>query len=119
MDKDDAIAAFAALAQGTRLDAVRLLVRAGPDGLPAGEIGRTLGVPHNTLSTHLALLTRAGLIRSRREGRSIIYAPDFGGMQTLIGFLMQDCCNGRPEVCQPVFDSMQAACCGPAERTAS
>ena len=119
MDKDDAITAFTALAQITRLDVVRLLVRAGPEGLPAGDISKTLGVPHNTLSTHLALLTRAGLIRSRREGRSIIYAPDFGGMQNLIGFLMQDCCNGRPEVCQPVLDGLQAACCGPAERTAS
>jgi len=119
MDKNDAIAAFAALAQGTRLDVVRLLVRAGPDGLPAGDIGKALGVPHNTLSSHLALLTRAGLVRPRREGRSIIYAPDFGGMQTLIGFLLQDCCDGRPEVCRPMLDAMQAACCGPAERIAS
>ena len=111
MDKTDAITAFAALAQETRLDVVRLLVGAGPEGMAAGAIGKTLNVPHNTLSTHLAALTRAGLIRARREGRSMIYAPDFEGVRALVGFLMQDCCNGRPEICLPVIEALQAMRC--------
>lgn len=90
--------AFAALSQETRLAAFRLLVRAGQDGLPAGEIARSLGVSPSTLSTHLGLLQRAGLISSERRSRQIVYRADFGGIGTLIGYLMKDCCKGHPAV---------------------
>jgi len=99
MDKKDAIAALSALAQDTRLDAFRLLTRSEPEGMPSGDIARALDVPTNTLSSHLALLTRAGLVTSRRRGRSIVYHADIGGMKCLLSFLTQECCLGRPEVC--------------------
>jgi len=108
MDKTSAIRALDGLAQDTRLDAFRLLVRAGDEGLPAGEIARALGVPHNTLSTHLAVLTAAGLVKSRREGRSIIYSAHFAGIRSLLAFLMEDCCQGRPEACPPAARAMPA-----------
>jgi ArsR family transcriptional regulator, arsenate/arsenite/antimonite-responsive transcriptional repressor len=115
MDMDDAIDGFAALAQETRLAAFRLLVEAGPGGLPAGDIARTLTVPHNTLSSHLAQLSRAGLVTSRRDGRQVIFAADFDGMRTLIAYLIEDCCRGRPELCAPLLDAAMpaqpAACC--------
>lgn len=97
MDKSAAIRALGGLAQDTRLDAFRLLVRAGDGGMPAGEIARSLGVPHNTMSTHLAVLAGAGLVKSRREGRSIIYRADFAGTRRLLSFLVEDCCAGVPE----------------------
>ena len=99
MDTSRALEAFAALAQDTRLAAFRLLVAAGEGGQPAGEIARRLQVPHNTLSTHLAALTRAGLVRARREGRQVIYAADAAGIRALLDFLLRDCCGGRPELC--------------------
>ena len=108
MDKSDAIKALDGLAQDTRLDAFRLLVRAGDEGLPAGEIARALGVPHNTLSTHLAVLTGAGLVKSRRAGRSIIYSADFAGTRSLLAFLLEDCCQGRPEARPPVARKLPA-----------
>ena len=111
MDKSDAIKALDGLAQDTRLDAFRLLVRAGDEGLPAGEIARALGVPHNTLSTHLATLAQGGLVSSRREGRSIIYRVDFEGTRALLAFLLEDCCRGAPELCSPAVDSVLAECC--------
>jgi ArsR family transcriptional regulator, arsenate/arsenite/antimonite-responsive transcriptional repressor len=113
MDVIAATESLAALAQETRLRAFRLLVEAGPEGMPAGEIARRLGVPHNTLSVHLAQLTRAGLARSRRESRSIIYLADLAGVRDLIAFLVQDCCHGRPEACGPLLDAVLplAACC--------
>lgn len=113
MDVIAAIDRFAALAQDTRLRAFRLLVEAGAEGMPAGEIARRLGVPHNTMSVHLAQLTRAGLIRSRRESRSVIYLADFAGVRALLAFLLQDCCRGRPEACGPLLDAAlpAAACC--------
>jgi DNA-binding transcriptional ArsR family regulator len=86
-----------------------LLVRAGADGLPAGEIAREVGVLPNTLSTHLTILGHAGLIHSRREGRSVIYSADYGGMRDLLGFLVADCCAGRPEICGSLIDD--AKCC--------
>ncbi len=107
--------AFGALAQDTRLAVFRLLVEAGAEGMPAGEIARHLGVPHNTMSTHLAILARAGLVASRRESRSVIYAADYGGIRALIAFMVQDCCRGRPEVCAPLLDAAlapaAARCC--------
>ena len=103
---------LSALSQQTRLETFRLLVRCGDEGLPAGEIARALEIPHNTMSSHLAILSNAGLVNSRREGRSIIYSIDFPGVRALMSFLMEDCCQGRPEVCGPALDSVVAGCCG-------
>jgi len=94
-----AIDALSALANPTRLAAFRRLVTAGPEGMPAGEIARLLNVPHNTMSGHLAELSLAGLVDSRREGRSIIYAANLDGLAWLVGFLVGDCCGGRPDAC--------------------
>jgi DNA-binding transcriptional ArsR family regulator len=115
MDKARAIRAFAALAQESRLGVFRLLVRTGADGLAAGEIARALEVPHNTMSSHLAILSNAGLVMSRREGRSIIYAIDLEGTRRLLSFLMEDCCQGKAEVCAPLIACVLPECCGPDE----
>lgn len=88
-----AVAALGALAQESRLAVFRLLVRRGPAGLPAGEISERVGVPPTTLSFHLSQLSHAGLITSRREGRSILYAANYAGMQDLMGFLLENCCQ--------------------------
>lgn len=114
MDESKAASAFGALSQETRLQTFRLLVRCGTGGMAAGEIARTLGIPHNTLSSHLSILVNAGLVGSRREGRSMIYSIDFAGTRSLLSFLMEDCCQGRPEVCAPVLDSVLPGCCTPA-----
>ncbi|MBR0712500.1 helix-turn-helix transcriptional regulator [Bradyrhizobium liaoningense] len=114
MESERIILALAALAQPTRLDCFRLLVKHEPDGLPAGEIAAALAVPHNTMSAHLAVLARAGLVRSRRESRSIIYRADLAVLQQMTLFLLKDCCGGRPEVCAPVIDSL-TPCCPPAK----
>lgn len=105
----EAVDALSALAHGHRLAVFRLLVRAGADGMPAGEIAREIGVLPNTLSTHLTILGHAGLVHSRREGRSVIYSANYDGMRDLLGFLVSDCCAGRPEICAPLLE--QAACC--------
>lgn len=84
---------FDALSQETRLGVFRLLVRAGPDGLPAGALSEELGTPHNTMSFHLNHLSNAGIINSRREGRSVIYSPNFEAVRDLIGFMVKDCCS--------------------------
>lgn len=102
MEENKAIAALGALAQETRLKIYRLLVRSGPLGEPAGGIASALGLAPATLSFHLKELERAGLIFSRREGRQIFYAPDFPAMTGLLDFLMEDCCQGRSEVCRPL-----------------
>lgn len=102
METTDALEGFAALSQETRLAALRLLVRAEPEGLPAGEIARQLGVPHNSLSSHLAILARAGLATSTRRGRTIIYRANLAHMQAMIDFLVMDCCAGHPEICMPL-----------------
>ena len=99
MDEQHATGALAALAQPTRLAVFRLLVREGPAGLPAGEVAARLEVQPATLSFHLAQLERAGLLASRRQGRQILYAADFAAMRALVGFLLDDCCHGRPEIC--------------------
>lgn len=106
METKDALNCFAALAQGTRLAVFQILVRHEPDGLAAGEIARRLNVPHNTMSTHLAVLTRAGLALSDRRSRSIIYRADLDRIDQTIRFLVRDCCNGRPEICQPLLNSL-------------
>jgi ArsR family transcriptional regulator, arsenate/arsenite/antimonite-responsive transcriptional repressor len=97
--------ALGSLAQETRLAIFRLLVEQGPDGLAAGTIAERLGVPTSSLSFHLAHLTRAGLLIQRRAGRSLIYSADFGGMNSLVAYLTENCCQGRPEACGlPVCD---------------
>lgn len=109
MEFGQATEAFAALSQDTRLTVFRLLVEAGAEGMPAGGIARHLGVPHNTMSSHLAILCRAGLVTSRRESRSIIYAADFAGVRALIAFLLRDCCKGRPDAFEPLLDAVLRA----------
>jgi len=109
MEKRAAIEAFAALAQEHRLKVFRLLVRAGPSGLAAGDIAAQIGVPPSTLSHHLAHLERAGLLRSWRVERRIFYAIDFEGTRRLIAFLTEDCCQGRPELCG--YDEAAEVCC--------
>lgn len=109
MDTKQAIDALGALAQDTRLRVFRLLVTAGPEGLPAGAIAESLGTATSTLSFHLAYLSRAGLVVSRRESRSIIYSANFDGMRGLLDFLSQDCCRGRPEMCRPAAAAKPSA----------
>jgi ArsR family transcriptional regulator len=94
-----ALAALAALGQPTRLEIFRLLMRREPHGVPAGAIADTIGCPHNTLSSHLSILARSGLVRGTRDGRSIIYRADVQGIRALVTFLITDCCDGHPEVC--------------------
>ncbi|PZR09187.1 MAG: transcriptional regulator [Azospirillum brasilense] len=114
MDNQEALACLGALSQGTRLDTFRLLVRHEPEGLPAGEIARQLDVPQNTMSTHLAILTRAGLLRSERQSRSIVYRADLDRLRDVTVFLVKDCCDGRAEVCQPLLTAL-LPCCPPEE----
>ncbi len=110
MEPTSALLSLAALSQSTRLDAFRLLVRHGPDGLPAGEISDHLAIPANTLSSHLGVLTRAGLIKSERRSRSIIYRVDLDRFRDLILFLLKDCCGGRADLCEPLLAEL-APCC--------
>lgn len=110
MDKKHALEAFAALSQDTRLDVFRLLVQVGPEGLPAGEVGDRLGVRQNTMSANLQVLSHAGLIRGEREGRSIRYFADIDGLKGLLSFLLEDCCGGAPELCQPVISKIACMC---------
>ena len=117
MDISTAVKALGALSQESRLEAFRLLVRSGSEGMAAGEIARRLRIPHNTMSSHLSILANAGLIGSRREGRSIIYSIDFTGTRELLSFLMEDCCQGRPELCAPVLDSLLPGCCATSNTT--
>jgi ArsR family transcriptional regulator len=101
MEKHDAVAALAALAQDNRLDVFRLLVRAGPEGMPAGAVAAALDLAPNTLTFHFDRLRMAGLVAVRREGRSMIYAAQFDTMNALLGFLTENCCAGAPETCAP------------------
>jgi ArsR family transcriptional regulator len=101
MRKQDAVAILAALAQDNRLDVFRLLVEAGPEGMPAGHIARSLRLPPNALTFHLDRLREAGLVTVRREGRSMIYTARFEAMNALIAYLTDQCCQGRPELCKP------------------
>ncbi len=112
-----AVEALSALAHASRLAVFRLLVRAGEPGMAAGEIAREVGVRPNTLSTHLTILGHAGLVRSRRDGRSIVYSADYAAMGDLMGFLVADCCAGRPEICGALPEiAEQAACCVAVEK---
>jgi ArsR family transcriptional regulator len=112
MDFESSVAALSALAQPTRLEVFRLLIRNEPGGLPAGEIARKLNVPHNTMSTHLNILSRAGLISAKRQSRSIQYCVVLEAVRSLVVYLLKDCCDGRPELCQPLLDDL-TPCCRP------
>jgi DNA-binding transcriptional ArsR family regulator len=110
METTDAVKRLSALAQEARLEVFRLLVKAGPDGLAAGEIARTLQTAPNTASAQLLVLSNAGLIRARRDGRSIIYSVDFDAMSALLIFLTEDCCGGRAEICAPLAAAATSFC---------
>jgi ArsR family transcriptional regulator len=108
MESNTAIKRLSALAQESRLAVFKLLVKAGPDGVAAGEIAQSLGLPANTLSAQLAILANADLVTGRRAGRSIIYSANFAVMSDLLVYLSEDCCQGRPEICAPLG---QIGCC--------
>lgn len=114
MESSAAVAALSALAHEGRLSIFRLLVQAGLEGVAAGEIARTLEVPANSLSANLKVLSHAGLVTSRRDGRSILYSAQYDQMTRLLGYLMEDCCAGSPQICAPLADMVAAACCVPA-----
>jgi ArsR family transcriptional regulator len=115
MESEAVILALAALAQPTRLEVFRLLVKREPDGLAAGDIAKALAVPQNTMSSHLAILSRAGLVRAQRFGRSIVYRADLAQFQAVTLFLLRDCCDGRPEICAPLIENL-TPCCQPKPR---
>jgi DNA-binding transcriptional ArsR family regulator len=116
MEFDIAVAALSALAHPGRLAIFRLLVKAGPDGMSAGDIAKAVDSLPNTLSNNLAILSGATLVRSRRKGRSVIYAADYDRMRGLLAFLIDDCCGGNPSICAPLAEMVsQAACCAPAK----
>ena len=114
METTDAVMRLSALAQDARLEVFRLLVKAGPEGLAAGEIARALETAANTTSAQLLILSNAGLIRARRDGRSIIYSVDFAAMSDLLIFLTEDCCGGRAEICAPLA-AIASSCCIPSK----
>jgi ArsR family transcriptional regulator, arsenate/arsenite/antimonite-responsive transcriptional repressor len=109
MDTVSALAALAALAHPTRLDAFRLLVRHEPDGLPTGALVEASGLPQSTFSTHLAVLAKAKLVKTEKSGRQQIQRADIDALRELMTFLAKDCCQGRPELCEPLLAEL--ACC--------
>jgi DNA-binding transcriptional ArsR family regulator len=117
MESQTAVKRLSALAQDSRLDVFRLLVKAGPGGMAAGDIARKLKTAANTLSAQLLVLSNAGLIRARRDGRSIIYAINFDSMRDLLVFLTEDCCGGRAELCAPLAGIASRACCDTKKET--
>ena len=117
MEFYEAIDGLAALAQETRLKAFKILVRHEPKGVAAGELARLLKVPQNTLSTHLAILSHASLVSSERQSRSIVYRANLEAVRGIVLHLLNDCCNGRPELCSPLIEDLTASrstkvCCG-------
>src|SRR5260370_14301228 len=110
MESEATILALAALAQATRLDVFRLLGKHEPDGLAEGDIAKTLAVPQNTMSSHLSILSRAGLVSAQRFGRSIVYRTDLARFQEVVLFMLRDCCDGRPEICAPLVESLTPCC---------
>ena len=117
MESEQAILALAALAQSTRLDVFRLLAKHEPDGLAAGDIAKKLAVPQNTMSSHLAIRSRAELVTARRFSRSIVYRADLKAFQAVVLFMLRDCCDGRPEICGPLIEDL-TPCCPPKTRKA-
>jgi ArsR family transcriptional regulator len=118
MENEQAILALAALAQSTRLQAFRILVQQEPAGIAAGELASLLDVPQNTLSAHLSVLARAGLVTSERQRRSIVYRASLSAFQAVTLFLLQDCCGGGSDICAPIIDSLQP-CCPPKTKARS
>ena len=112
MESENAVLGLAALAQSTRLDVFRLLVKHEPGGLAAGDIARALAVPQNTMSSHLSVLSRAGLVSAQRFSRSIVYRADLARFRTVVLFMVRDCCEGRPEICAPLIADL-TPCCSP------
>jgi DNA-binding transcriptional ArsR family regulator len=113
MNQENAILALAALAQPTRLQAFNLLVKHEPEGLPAGDVAKLLAVPQNTMSSHLSVLARAGLIRPERRSRLIVYRSDIAVLRDLTLYLVKDCCGGRAELCEPLVAELTPCCCPP------
>ncbi len=113
MDEIEAIGTLAALAQSTRLETFRLLVRNEPGGVPAGELARQIAIPQNTMSAHLAVLQRAGLVTSERHSRSIVYRANLATLRELTLFLVKDCCGGNADLCGPLIADL-TPCCTPA-----
>ncbi|MFT8246478.1 ArsR/SmtB family transcription factor [Roseomonas sp. BN140053] len=113
MEETQALDALGALSQETRLRIVRLLVTAGPDGMAAGAIGEAMDATSSRLSFHLTHLEHAGLVQSRRDGRSIRYSAVYDALSGLIAFLMRDCCQGHPDVCAPAVAALSACACPP------
>jgi ArsR family transcriptional regulator, arsenate/arsenite/antimonite-responsive transcriptional repressor len=110
MELNDAIKRLSALAQESRLEVFRLLVKAGPEGKAAGDVARALDIATNTLSAQLLILSNAGLVKARRDGRSIIYAVNYEAMSKLLVYLTEDCCGGRTEICAPLA-TVASKCC--------
>jgi ArsR family transcriptional regulator len=110
MDINNALSAFAALSQQTRLEVFRLLIRAGHRGMLSGELGEALGIKSNTMSGHLTVLLHAGLVTNQRSGRQIRYFADFVALKNLMTFLMEDCCGASPDLCQPLLDEITCPC---------
>ena len=106
MEETVAIERLTALAQSTRLGVFRHLVRTYPIPVSAGDLARALGTPHNTMSTHLAILARARLATVSRQGRSMLYGADIAGFRDLVDFLTRDCCCGRPDICAPILNAL-------------
>lgn len=119
IEEAQALDAFAALSQATRLQMVRALVVAGPDGMAAGAVGDAVGASSSSASFHLSNLERAGLVTSRRQSRSIVYSANYDGLSGLVEFLMRDCCQGRPEVCMPAGEVAAACCASPSMKEAA
>jgi DNA-binding transcriptional ArsR family regulator len=115
MESEETILALAALAQPTRLEVFRLLVKYEPEGLAAGDIARSLTIPQNTMSSHLSVLSRATLVSAQRFGRSIVYRADLASFRTVMLFMLKDCCDGRPEICAPLIEDL-TPCCRPSRK---
>lgn len=113
MKTSEAVTALAALAHETRLSAFRLLIEAGPEGVPAGQVAEKLAVPPATLSFHLKELSHAGLVRARQDGRFMIYSADFECMAALLSFLTRNCCKGMPSECLETVETALSHCCAP------
>jgi ArsR family transcriptional regulator, arsenate/arsenite/antimonite-responsive transcriptional repressor len=110
MDSTEVIAALSALAQTTRLDAFRLLVSREPGGIAAGELARLVAIPQNTMSAHLGILARAGLVRFKRQSRSITYRADLERLREVTLFLLKDCCGGHPDICARLIADLTPSC---------
>lgn len=110
MDIKQATESFAALSQSTRIEALRILIKTGGDGMLAGDLSDFMGVRQNTMSANLSVLLQAGLVRNEREGRAIRYFADFDGLRAVLSFLMEDCCGGAPEKCQALLDDIACGC---------